>query len=194
MTIFNLATWFNSRLLAKGNSLDRLLTASLDYRDDAISRGLAHYIEYEQLSIPAAGKTYAEFTCPADKYIAIFYREVATNQEKLFYRVFSSYSTPTVGAAIPIKALRTDNPFPTSSTVNIVTGTTPVQSSRVTNVPVFGVIDVGNRVSGDTESDSLFRLLAPGQKFLIEWENNSAAATYCQTTLTWLEIPASAVL
>lgn len=135
-----ISSWFTERILEKGNNLDRILTASLDYRDDAIARGLAHYIEYEQLSIPAGSKTYAEFTCPADRYIAIFYRQVVTNQEKLFYRVFSSYSTPTIGAAIPIKALRTDNPFPASSTVNIVTGTTPVQSSRVTNVPVLALL------------------------------------------------------
>ena len=185
----------DQRLVAQGNNLDRLYVQNLNYRDDVVAQGITFYIDYAQTSIASGTKTYATITTPSDKYVALIDREVLTDKERLFFKSYSSYTGGTIGAAIPIGNLRTDSPFSTGVTANVLsTPTTIDQTSLISNVPVFGALGNGNRASGGISADALFRLIAPNTTLLFEWENLSADAIYCKTMLAWFELPESAII
>lgn len=190
-----LKTELNDRMTLTGNNLDRLAVQNLDYRDDTVARGLAFYVDYEQAAIASGAKTYAVITTPSDKYVALIDREVLTDQERLFYRVFGSFTGGTLGATIPVKNLRTDSPFTSDVIANVSTAPATIdQTSIISTVPVFGSVGAGNRASGGIGADALFRLFAPNSTVLFEWENNSADPIYCKTMLAWFELPESAIL
>lgn len=185
----------NPRLILKGNNFDRLGVQSLDYRDDTISRGFAQYLDYEQLSIDVGAKTYVEVTTPVGFYIALIDREVLTDKERLFYKVYTDYSAVTTGTQLNIGNLRSNSAFPSGTTAFECSAPTTInQDSLISNVPVFGSTTSGNRSSGGISGDSLFRLIAPNTKLLFEWENQSNQSIYCKTMLAWLELPESVII
>lgn len=178
-----------------GNTLNRVASQSLDYRDDVISRGFAQYLDYEQLSIGVGAKTYVEVTTPAGFYIAIIDREILTDKERLFYKVYTDYSAVTPATQLSIGNLRSNSAFPSGATAFECSAPTTInQDSLISNVPVFGSTTSGNRASGGISGDSLFRLIAPNTKLLFEWENQSSQAIYCKTMLAWLELPESVII
>lgn len=184
-----------NKAIIEGNNLNRLATQSLDYRDDIIAQGLAFYVDYEQLSIASGAKTYAQVTTPSDKYVALIDRELITDQERLFYKVYTSYDPVTLGVSIPIGNLRSDSAFTTGTTVNVCSTPASIDtSSIISNVPVFGAVGAGNRASGGISADALFRLVAPNTTVLYEWENQSNDPIYCKTMLAWFELPESAIM
>lgn len=185
---------YPSRAILYGNTIDRIATQALNYRDDAISRGLGYY-SYNNQTIAAGAKTWARFICPADKYVVLIARQIITDNVGLRYRAYTAWSGGTVDAAIPIKNLRNDTAYPSTTQINVITGTpTPTAGTDVTNLPVYGAEAAGNRVSGGTDSADTFRLLAPNSSFLIEWENTSATANDVFTQFTWFELSTQVIL
>jgi len=184
---------YPNRVLLRGNTLDRVATQALNYRDDAIARGLGYFAYYNQ-TIAAGAKSYILFRCPTDRYTVLLGRENTTNKELLYYRAYSSYAGGTIGAAIPIKNLRTDTAYSSNSQVNVITGATPTAGTDVTNFPIFGSVGAGNRVVGGTDSSDTFRLLAPNTSFLIEFENASTSAIMVYTQYTWFELSPQVIL
>lgn len=176
-----------SRAILYGNTLDRIATQALNYRDDAVARGLGYYAYYNQ-SIASGAKSYARFVVPADKYVVLTAREIVTDNTKLIYRTYTTWTGGVVGAAIPVKRLRNDSIYPPTSTINAITGATPDLATDVTNLPIYGGSGVGGRVAGSTDSADTFRLLAPNSQFLIEWENQSGSAIAVYTQYTWFEL------
>jgi len=184
---------FPARSMLYGNTLDRVATQALNYRDDAISRGLGYY-SYRTLSIAAGAKAYIRFECPPDKYVVLLGRDITMNKEALIYRTYGAYTGGTVGAAIPIKNLRNDTVYPSTSTINDITTPTPTAASEVTYLPLYGSVGSGNRVSGSTDTSDTFRLLAPSSVFLIELENTSTSTNSVFVQFTWFELSTQVIL
>lgn len=184
---------FGGRAILYGNTIDRIATQALNYRDDAIQRGLGYYSYYNQ-QIAAGAKAHIRFQCPADKYVVLLGRDIIMNKEALLYRTFAAFTGGTLGASIPIKNLRSDTAFPSTSAVNVITGTTPTAATEVTFLPLYGAIGSGNRVSGSTDTSDTFRLLAPNSVFLIELENTSTSVNTVFTQFTWFELSNQVVL
>lgn len=194
---------FASFLLSNENkNLARLKTQSLNYRDELTALGFGFYATWEQSDeiggtpVPTGGKRYAEFTSPSDKYFALSFREVVTNKERVFYRVYTGYPAVTTGAAIRIGNLKPNSGVVTGSTFELVNETTIDLSgaTRVTNVPLFGAVGSGNRASGSLDADTVFRLIPPNTPFLLELDNQSAQDCYAQVELVWAEIPQELIL
>lgn len=184
---------FGGRSILYGRTIDRLATQALNYRDDAIQRGLGYYSYYNQ-NIAAGAKSYIRFVCPADKYVVLIGRDIVMNKEALVYRAYSAFTGGTVGASIPIRSLRNDTAYPPTSTVNIMTAPTPTAGTDVTNLPIYGAVGTGQRVSGGSDSADTFRLLAPNSVFLIELENTSSSTNSVFTQFTWYELSNQVVL
>jgi len=186
----------NSRLLTKGGTRDRVNTAGLDFKDETNARGLGYYLEYNQISMPAGGKAWAVFTCPADKYVILTGREIDTNKELMVYKVFTEWSGGTLGTAIPAKSTRNDTAFPSGITFRPITGAVvPVDTdaTRPTYKPYFGTVGQGNTRNGVNATTGSFRTLAPTSSFLIEWHNQSADPMWIYTALEWFELPIAVI-
>lgn len=172
----------------------RLKVQTLTLIQDFIVDGAGASIEWINTSIAAGGKVYAEFEIPAGFYVAIDSREVVTDKDRLFYRVYTTYGAVTNVSAVPINRLRNDGPlFPQMMYVTTAPGVAPDPTTAILTVPVFGAEGAGNRLSGDVSSESVFRLLAPGSKFLLEISNDSIEACYAQLNLVIGLIPANLV-
>lgn len=184
---------YGGRSILYGNTIDRLATQALNYRDDAISRGLGYYA-YHTESIAAGAKAHLRFQCPPDKYVVLLGRDIIMNKEALIYRTFSAYTGGTIGGSIPIKNLRNDTAYPSTSAVNDITTPTPTLSSEVTYLPLYGSVGSGNRVTGSTDSSDTFRLLAPNSVFLIELENTSTSTNSVFVQFTWFELSQQVIL
>lgn len=182
-----------SRAILYGNTIDRIATQALNYRDDAISRGLGYYA-YHTESVAAGAKAYIRFQCPPDKYVVLLGRDITMSKEALIYRTFSAYTGGTIGAVIPIKNLRNDTAYPSTSAVNDITTPTPTLASEVTYLPLYGSVGSGNRVSGSTDTSDTFRLLAPNSVFLIELENTSTSTNSVFVQFTWFELSTQVIL
>lgn len=186
----------DSRLLTKGNTRDRLNVASLDFKDETNARGLGYYLEYNQTAVPAGGKTWVVFTCPADKYVILTGREIDTNKELMVYKVFTQWSGGTLGTAIPAKSTRNDTAFPSGVIFTPITGAVvPVDTdaTRPTYKPYFGTVGQGNTRNGVNATTGSFRTLAPNSQFLIEWHNQSGDPMWIYTALEWFELPAAVI-
>ncbi len=184
---------YGGRSILYGNTIDRLATQALNYRDDAISRGLGYYA-YHTEPIAAGAKAYLRFQCPPDKYVVLLGRDIIMNKEALIYRTFSAYTGGTIGGAIAIKNLRNDTAYPSTSAVNDITTPTPTLSSEVTYLPLYGSVGSGNRVTGSTDSSDTFRLLSPNSVFLIELENTSTSTNSVFVQFTWFELSQQVIL
>lgn len=184
---------YGGRSILYGRTIDRLATQALSYRDDAIQRGLGYYSYYNQ-SIAAGAKSYIRFICPSDKYVVLIGRDIVMNKEALVYRAYAAFTGGTAGASIPIRTLRNDTSFPPTSQVNVMAVPTPTAGTDVTNIPIYGAVGAGQRVSGGSDSADTFRLLSPGSVFLIELDNQSASTNNVFTQFTWYELSTAVIL
>lgn len=187
---FRLKTGINPGLIIEGQTLDRIAVQALQYRDEAVARSTAFYSYWEIPTLAAGTKTYAKFVAPADRYVGILFREITTDKERVFYRVYTGFSNATTGAAIRIGNLRAASANVSTSQYNLVT-TVPdlTGSTTVTIVPLFGTEGAGNRASGSLTSNNVFRLLPPSAEFLVEVDNQSSAARYTLVEFNFLELP-----
>lgn len=185
-----LKTDINPKTIIQGQTLDRIAVQALQYRDEAVVRGTVYYTYWENLSVGVGAKVYAKFTTPPDRYVGILFREVTTNKERVFYRVYTGFSNATTGVSISIGNLRSGTANVSTSQFKVVT-TVPVLTSAsvVTIVPIFGEVNSGNRASGSLSNNNVFRLIPPSTDFLIEIDNQSAEAAYVLTELNFLELP-----
>lgn len=192
----------NRMVIPSSDGNARLGVQGLDYRDDLVGRGYGFYSTWEHSDevggtpVPAGGKRYAEFTSPPNKYFALSFREVITNKERMFYRVYTGYPAVTLGASIRIGNLKAGSAVTSGSSFNFVNETVIDLSgaTRVTNVPVFGEVNAGNRATGSLDADTVFRLVPPNASFLLEFNNESAEAAYAQVELVWAEIPENLII
>lgn len=173
---------------------DRIKTEQLSITQQYIVNGWGWYFETDYPTLAAGARAYLEFTVPANVYMALDYRQIITDKERVFYYVypFGSYGTTTPTAALNIRNLRNDVTVAArSDLVNSVTvSPAPDPNNAVIHIPIFGSVGSGNRANGDIETDNIFRLLAPGSKFLVEVYNASATACYINISLVFGLIPA----
>lgn len=187
------------RLLTKGNTRDRINAAVLDFKDDTNARGLGYYSEYNQPAVSGVApnnKTYAVFTCPADKYVVLTGREVDTNKTPLYYRVYKAWTGGTLGTPLIVRSTRNDSAFPPGVTITPLTGAvvpSALPADKVTERPYFGSIGVGGTNNGVNATTGSFRTFAPGSSFLVEWDNQSTETMYIYTALEWFELPAAII-
>lgn len=198
-----ISSWFNEFIVNNDNTpLARLRTQSLDYRDELTALGFGFYSTWEHSDevggtpVPSGEKRYAQFTSPSDRYFALSFREVITNKERFFYRVYTNYPAVTLGESIRIGNLKAGSGVVTGSSFKFVNETVIDLSgaTRVTNVPVFGEVNAGNRSKGSLDADTVFRLIQPNTSFLLEFDNQSTSETYAQVELVWAEIPQELIL
>lgn len=189
----NIVRHLTEDMLIKANGGWRSKVQAQMLRDDLILRGYGFYTYYERPVVAPAGKLYAEFTTPADKWVELTYREVTTDQERFFYRVYTGYGAVTLGADVRIGNLKAGSDA-SGSTLKLVTNAPSlVGATAVTILPVFGAATVGGRASGGLTTNAIARVIPPNTKFLIEFDNQSAAACYALLELNWVELPESAV-
>ena len=181
---------YAARTIIDGNTLDRVAVQALQYRDDAVVRGSAFYTYWETPSVPASGKVYAKFVVPSNRFVGILFREVTTDKERVFYRVYINFTNATAGANIRRGNLRSQSINSSTSQFNVVTSTPDLTgATAVTILPLFGAIGAGNRASGSLTNNNVFRLLPPNSEFLVEIDNQSAEACYSLVELNGLELP-----
>lgn len=197
---------FTSRNLIKSAAgLLRQGVQSLDYRDDLVARGYGFFTFWERSDeiggnpVPIGGNAYAYFTTPPDRYVLLSYRLVTTNQERIFYRVYTNVEPTqlTFGDDIRIGKLKYDSAITTGCTFKEVTNTTVdlTGAIKVVNVPVFGATgSAAKNNSGDLSPDSVFRTLPPNSEFLLVVENESELASYVQIDLVWAELNETLIL
>ena len=190
-----ISSWFTHKLRIQGNTIDRLAVQALQYRDDAVARGTGYYTYWENTAVPAlTGKAYAKFVTPADRFVGILFREVTTDHERVFYRVYTGFNNATAGDTIRIGNLRAGSANVSTSQFNVVTSTPNLAGATVvTTLPIFGAVNAGNRASGGLVSNNVFRLIPPNTEFLLEIDNQSAEATYVLVELNFLELPSIVV-
>lgn len=139
-----------------------------------------------------AGKLYAEFTTPADKWVELTYREVTKDQERFFYRVYTGYGAVTLDADVRIGNLKAGSDA-SGSTLKLVTNAPSlVGATAVTILPVFGTATAGGRASGGLTTNAIARVIPPNTKFLIEFDNQSAAPGLRQAVATGSQITVAA--
>lgn len=173
----------------------RVKVQSLTFTQDVIVSGAGGSAEWIKTSIPAGGKVYAEFVVPEGYYVAVDHRDVTTDKDRLFYRVYKNYSEVTqTGVNVITHNLRSDAPSLPSIVFECnAPSPAPLPATAYVTSPVFGVEGSGNRLSGDIRSEDVFRLLAPGTRYLIELHNESSQACFAQVNFIIGILPVSEI-
>lgn len=173
----------------RGKVIDDLVT-SLPIAQRFTSYGIEYELDWTEEAVAAGAKVYTKWVVPAGKYAALTTRIVQMDQERGTYRAFSSFTGGTLGALLTPFKLRLDSTIDSESTINILTAPTTIdQSSKIIDIPLIGSPGQGNvPVNGDLSAESSYRLYPPGTEILIEFENQSAEATYFKLVLKWFEI------
>lgn len=130
--------------------------------------------------VAPAAKVYVRVTTAAEKYTILNERHIVMDQERGFYRAYSSF----VGGAhisdiIPTK-IRLDLAVAPSGVFEDWSAPTSIDAaSLIHEEPLFGVEGQGNRAGqGGRSEERALRILPPGAVALLEFENNSVAAAY----------------
>ena len=144
--------------------------------------GIEYEMEWEELAVPAGQKAYLKWALPADKYCALSTRLVQMDQERGSYKAFTTFVDGTLGDTVPLIKLRLNSPLDSGSVFTKMTGPTGIdQNSKIVSIPLIGSPSQGNTpVQGDLSSDSSYRLYPPGTEILIEFDYQSASASYFQ--------------
>lgn len=152
--------------------------------------GAEFTVEWVTLAIPAGTKAYARIINPPTKFILFNFRSLQMDQERGFYRAFTSFTGGTKTGDANIQKVRPDSPVDTEGTFEIITTPDTIdQSSRIVEIPLFGAVGQGNSPTlGDLASDLSIRVLPPAAQFLIEFENASVADTYFRLEFKWWEV------
>lgn len=155
----------------------RLKTETLAANQQYIVDGFGFYLQLIASSVAAGSKAFFEITVPTGLYLALNHREVITDKERVFYRLYTSgaYSGFTPVTGYDAYNLRSD--AATSTVADIAFSgtfvTPPTQSDAVVVIPVFGAEGVGGRATGNLSSDLTFRAWAPDTSAVIEIHNES---------------------
>lgn len=117
----------------------RLSTESLSAAKQIILDGLGWYFEWVNPTIPAGGKVFCEVTVPPDYYMLLESREIITDRERVFYRLYPSdaYTNFTPTSGVSARNLRNDATlvFPN---IGRLTSTVPnISGAAILNVPVL---------------------------------------------------------
>lgn len=181
--------------LIAGRSSDtaRLKSEGVTISQQYIVNGWGWYFETDYPALAAGARTFLEFTIPANTFMALDYRQIITDKERVFYFVypFGAYGTTTQIATRSVRNLRNDSAVTARSDVvsEVSVSPLPDMANAVIHIPIFGSVGSGNRASGDIETDSIFRLLAPGSKFLVEVYNASTTPCYINVSLVFGLLP-----
>lgn len=180
----------NRLTTAENEGVARLKTEAASAAAVTVGKGRGYYVEWINPAMTNGAKEYLRVSVPAGFFAELDYREIITDKERFFYRVYpaSAVTIDAVGANLPALNLRNDKPSAPVNTFNRVT-LTGTPTNPATTQPVFGIDGVGQRKSGETATDSVLRLLAPNSQVILELENQSNATGYAQVTLNFTLIP-----
>lgn len=173
----------------RGKVIDDLVT-SLPIAQRFTSYGIEYELDWTNEAVPSGSSIYAKWIVPADKYVALNTRLVQMDQERGTYRAFTSFVGGTEGASLPTIKMRLDSTIDSGSVINEFSALTSIdQNSKIVDIPLIGSAGGFFTPSqGDLSSESSYRLYPPGTEILIEFENQSAEATYFKLVLKWFEI------
>lgn len=174
---------------------NRLLVNQRSSAINGIVKGRGYNCVWIEESLASGAKSYAQFTVPAGFYMSLDFREVTTDKERVFYRVYGSYPAVTESTLIPARNMRSDGPAVVSEPMYRCSTPSPAvdPNNAIVRVPVFGEPAGGGKASGDVSTDNIFRLLHPTAKFLLELENASTQAAFIDLTLIFRFIPEAEV-
>lgn len=186
-----------AKVLEGQAGFERLGTESINIIQSVILNGWGYRVYHKILNLAPAAKYYLEFTAPTDKLVSLVHRDIYTNKESVNYKVYKTYTGVVEGANVLIRNLREDtaNTNVSACTLKVVTGVTPTatEASIHTDIDIYGQADVGNRASGKLDEANVFNVFGDGQKRLLEFTNNSAAAVNITFEAIWGEYPTSLV-
>lgn len=153
--------------------------------------GLEYEFRWIDTSVSALSSVYIRAKTSPDKYTLFNARKLIMDQSRGFYRAFTGFTGggPT-GPPINITPIRLDTAVPSAGIVELFSAPTSIdQSTKATEIPLFGVLGQGNQPSeGDRSGDADLLIIPPDQTFLIEFQNASASASYFQANLRWFEV------
>jgi hypothetical protein len=154
--------------------------------------GVEYQFTWVDESVAAGSSVYIQVVTHPTKYTLLNWRQLQMDQERGFYRAYTSYTAGTVGDAISVFKMRADSTIESGATINKMTGPTNIdETSRTILSPLFGAEGQGNvPTTGDLAEDAAVRVIPPNTSFLIQFENDSAAASYFQSILKWWEVSA----
>lgn len=157
------------------------------------SAGVEFDFEWIEPAIPAGQSAYLRITNTGDKYVIVNFRELQTDQERVFFRIYTSVTASTDnGDPLTVNNRRGDATTQSVTTVQPVTGPTFDATSRILNKPIFGTPNTGNQPrTGDLRGASGVRVLPPGFDVLLEAENQSDNAVYFYAQFKQFEVKAS---
>lgn len=155
-------------------------------------RGLGFSLDYDFESIPTNGKQYLRVTTSPNNYVMLVRREIVTDQERVFYKVYTPSETLSDATSIPLSKLRTDSTIDPETTAATVAAPTSLGDPFL-KVPIFGAQYSGRRASGSESANLTTRLFAPDTHFVVEFENLSSESVYVSYGLILYEIPASLI-
>jgi hypothetical protein len=140
--------------------------------------------------VTAGTSIYAVVTNPPTKYVIFNFRELQMDQERGFYRAFTVFTGGAKIGDVNIQKVRPDSPIPADATMELWSTPDSIdQASRIVEIPLFGAAGQGNSpTQGDLADDQSVRILPPGAKFLVEFENASVADAYFRLEFKWFEV------
>jgi len=190
----------------------RLQTESLQLSQKYIVDGIGLYLQWIEQSFSNGSSVYLRLRVPDGYYLALDYRELLPEKERIFYYVYTPDTNYVVGqvlGSVPVGNLRSDSGFPFTPVAERVTlsvvpeegagGTAGDKADKdqynIVRVPAFGQAGSGsgNRATGGLSSDTIFRLIDPNAEFILELYNDGAGPSEAQLNLVFAMVPAASV-
>ncbi len=166
----------------------------VDFGQFLTLRGVEYEFTWIDEAVAAAGKIYIQITLSTTKYTLVNFREVQMDQERGFFRFYTDFSGGVEGDAVPLISMRGDTSVPSDTSIVRLTGPTINPASEVVEVPMFGVAGQGNQpAQGELASGTSVRVIPPGSRALLEFENNSVASAYMRGNFKQWEISPNAI-
>lgn len=162
-------------------------------------RGIEYEFTWIDPIVEPTTFSYLRIITPPNKFTVVNFREVQTDQERGFYRFFTDFvddGTP-IGDPTPLIKMRGDSPIASGAVAQRVTPPSSINRlppSRVVEILMTGSPGQGNRpAAGAFASGEDIRIIPPGSKALLEFENQSVENAYMRGHFKQWEILPSAM-
>lgn len=155
--------------------------------------GVEFDFEWVESAVPVGQQAYLRITNTGGKFVIVNFRELQTDQERVFFRIYTDVTSATDnGGPLALNNRRGDAQLTSTTVAQPVTEPVFNASSRILNKPIFGQPNEGNQPrTGDLRGASGVRVLPPGFDVLLEADNQSDNPVYFYAQFKQFEVKAS---
>lgn len=174
----------------------KILAPNMPFNEHMLLSGTQFEAVWILPTVVDGGKAYLRVVTSPTKYTILNNRQLYTDQEKCFYRVYGVFTGGATIAAIPIVNSRDDSTVASDQTIHTFSAPATIDPASLgVIIPLFGVPGQGVSPSaaGRTLADSAIRIVKPNTTLLLEFENASVNDTYFQLDLKWAELSPEAM-